>query len=140
MTTKARAAAVPTGARRAELLRKVIAKRQLPTPLNPCGPFLGSKGALFAKLGPIAGAGEQAALALIDLALALGRWPDCHRDRRAIDRARVEHADGNDARRRRRATTPVVLELLANAKQRVVIAGYQLDYGAVLFQLAARSE
>ena len=117
-----------------ELLRKVIAKRQLPTPLTLAGLSSIGKGALFAKLGPLAGAGEHAALALIDLSLALEDVPTGAAI--AVQSAVLAWSipDVTMLAGGVRATTPVVLELLASAKQRVVIAGYQLDYGAVLFQ------
>lgn len=117
-----------------ELLRKVIAKRQLPTPLTLAGLSSIGKGALFAKLGPLATAGEHAALALIDLALAAGDAPvgTVSTVQPAVLAWTVPDLTmlGGGIR----ATTPVVLELLASAKQRVVIAGYELNYGSVLFQ------
>src|SRR5690606_28858347 len=91
------------------------------------------KGALFSRLGPLAGAGEQAALAMIDLALAVS---DGHGAATTAAPAAVLAWTVPDVSLLAggvRATTPVVLELLASARQRVVIAGYEVDYGAVLF-------
>lgn len=117
-----------------ELLRKVIAKRQLPTPLTQAGLSSIGKGALFSKLGPLAGAGEQAALALIDLALALGDAPAGIAPAVQAPVLAWTVPDVTMLGGGIRATTAVVLELLASAKQRVVIAGYELNYGSVLFQ------
>jgi len=112
-------------------LRRVIARRQLPTPLSQAGLDSIGKGGLFARLGPLAAADEEIALALIDLALAAGeRW--AHHPPKSP--ALLTWTEPTVALGNIRATTPVLLELLGSAQKRVVLAGYEFDHGAVLFK------
>ena len=113
-----------------EFLRKAIVKRQLATPLSEAGLASLGKAALFAKLGPLAGTGEAAALALIELALASGEPVAAA----AAPRSSVlVLTDPKVALPNVRATTAVLLELLGAATERVLIAGYEFGHGAVLF-------
>lgn len=119
-----------------EWLRKAIARRQLPTPLTPASLQASGKGALFARLGPLAGAGEEAALAMLDLALAVAELGGTPVGGRAGGVAELAWTvpDVTLLQVGMRATTPVVLELLGGAQTSVVIAGYEFDHGAVIFQ------
>jgi hypothetical protein len=112
-----------------ELLRRAIEKRQIPTPITEMALQSLGKGKLHGRLGPLATAPREAALALIEMALATGDavapvsaaaslvWtgPEVH-----LSRARP--------------TSPMVRELLGAARQRVLVAGYEFDHGAVIFE------
>lgn len=116
-----------------EFLRKAIARRQVPTPLTLAALQSIGRGSLFARLGALAGASEDAALAMIDLALAAGdAGPAARAPAPAVLAWTVP--DGTLLHGGIRATTPVVLEMLGAAQERVLIAGYQFDHGAVIFQ------
>jgi phosphatidylserine/phosphatidylglycerophosphate/cardiolipin synthase-like enzyme len=113
-----------------EGLRKAITRRQVPTPLSSAGLESIGKRGLVSRLGPLMGAGEEVALALIELALA--QRPSAPVAAPAGLACTVPDPTllGSGVR----PTTPVLLELLGGAQKTVVIAGYELDYGAVLFQ------
>ncbi len=86
---------------------------------------------LHARLGPLAGASEEVALALLDLALAASAaGPPA----RPASTAKLVWT-GPDVRQSAcRSTTAVLLELLASAEKEVLIAGYEFDHGAVVFE------
>jgi phosphatidylserine/phosphatidylglycerophosphate/cardiolipin synthase-like enzyme len=113
-----------------EFLRKAIQKRQIPTPITEIALQSVGKGKLHARLGPLAAAPREAALALIELALGAGD---------AAPAAAPRTADlvwtGPDVHlSRARPTTLMVRELLGSARQRVLVAGYEFDHGAVIFE------
>ena len=113
-----------------EALRKAIAQRRLPMPLTQAGLGAIGRGALFAKLGPLAGASHEAALALIDLALAV-------REAGNAGPARPEAVlvwSGPEVKvSTARPTTAMLLELLGGAQTSVLISGYVFDHGRVIF-------
>jgi hypothetical protein len=114
-----------------EFLRKAIQKKQLPTPITAIALQSVGKGKLHARLGPLATAPREAALALIEMALGLedaGPAP-------AASAAAALVWTGPDVHlSRARPTRPMVLELLGSARQRVLVAGYEFDHGAVIFE------
>lgn len=114
-----------------EFLRKAIASHKLSTPLTEVALQAIGKGALFARLGPLAGANEEVALALLDLALAAGGAAAAPARKTAA--AGLVWTGPDVPHSPARSTTAVVLELLAQAQERVLVVGYELDFGAVLF-------
>lgn len=116
-----------------EFLRRAIARRQVPMPLTQVALQSLGKGSLFARLGPLAGTGENAALALIDLALAAGDV-QVALPTRAAAVPTWTIPDVTTLHTGVRATTPVVLEMLSAARDHVLIAGYEFDHGAVIFR------
>lgn len=115
-----------------EYLRNAIAKRLVPAPVTKAALMSKGKGALYARLGPLAETGEAASLALIDLALAVGPGPAASAARPAVLAWTLEEA--NLLQSGVRATTAVVLDLLAGARQHVLVAGYEFNHGGVIFQ------
>lgn len=113
-----------------EALRKAITRRQVPTPLTSAALESIGRGSLVRRLGPLLGAGEEAALALIDLALAQGPSAPA----RAPVQLALTVRDPALLHGGVRATTAVMLELLGAAQKSVVVAGYEFDHGAVIFQ------
>jgi hypothetical protein len=115
-----------------EFLRKAIQKRQLPTPITAIALQSVGKGKLHARLGPLAAAPHDAALALIEMALVIegaGATPAAATTAAALVwTGPVVHLS------RARPTTPMVLELFGAARQRVLVAGYEFDHGAVIFE------
>jgi len=115
-----------------EFLRKAIKRRQLSAPISEMDLSSVGRGALFARLGPLKSASEEAALALIELALA------------NADGGGTSNGGGGEAvlawtgpsvhLSSARPTTAVVLELLQRAQMKVLIAGYEFDHGSVLFE------
>jgi phosphatidylserine/phosphatidylglycerophosphate/cardiolipin synthase-like enzyme len=118
---------------RAELeqLYKAITRRQLATPLTEAGLASIGRSTLFARLGPLAGADEQVALALIELALARAEAPPVTPARSS---ALLTWTDPTVTLPNIRTTTAVLLELFGSAQKSVVIAGYEFDHGAVIFE------
>lgn len=116
-----------------EYLRNAIAKHLVPAPVTKAALMSKGKGALYARLGPLTETGQVASLALIDLALAIGSEPATPPAARpAVLAWTIE--DGTLLNRGVRATTAVVLDLLASAQQHVLIAGYEFNHGGVIFQ------
>lgn len=112
-----------------EFLRRAIQRRQLPTPITEIALQSVGKGKLYARLGPLAPAPRETALALIDLALAAAGDPA-----EPGPGASLVWTGPEVRGSRARPTTPVLLELFAGARQRVIVAGYEIDHGAVLFE------
>jgi hypothetical protein len=113
-----------------EFLRKAIGKGQLATPLTETGLDAIGKGKLYWKIGPLADAGREVALALLDLALAAGDAPAPATAKAA---ASLVWSGPAVSQSPSRPTTAVLLELLSSAKERVLVAGYEFDHGAVIF-------
>jgi phosphatidylserine/phosphatidylglycerophosphate/cardiolipin synthase-like enzyme len=113
---------------RAELesLRKLIAQKRVSMPLTQVGLDAIGKGKLWARLGPLAGADEVVALALIDLALAVEVAP-------ATSSATLVWSGPEVKPSAARSTSAVLLELLGSAREEVWIVGYEFDHGATLF-------
>lgn len=116
-----------------EFLRRAIARKQLPTPISQIALQSIGKGKLFGRLGALIGAPEPAALALIDAALGGGVAPAAET---GVERSTATLVwTGPDVHlTRARPTTAVLRELLGAARQHVLIAGYELNHGAVLFE------
>lgn len=112
-----------------EFLRRAIQRRQLPTPITEIALQSVGKGRLYARLGPLASAPREAALALVELALAAGEGAG----ERAGPEATLVWTGPEVRGSRARPTTPVLLELFGAARRRVIVAGYEIDHGAVLF-------
>jgi hypothetical protein len=112
-----------------ELLRRAIAKRQLAAPLTEIGLRSIGKDKLFPRLGVLANANEEFALALIDLALAVGEAPVAS----SRTPATLVWTAPDVHMSKARTTTAVLLELFASAHERVLVAGYEFDHGAALF-------
>lgn len=135
MSGAGEASALPLSAvTKAELesLRKAIAKRQVMTPLTAVGLTAIARGGLVTRIGPLLGLGTEAALAMIDLALAT-RGDGAAPGAQAVAAELVWTEPGAPAGASARTTTAAVLELLARAHEEVVIVGYEFDHGAVLF-------
>lgn len=114
-----------------ELLRRAITRRQIPTPISEIGLRSIGRERLFSKLGPLREAPEAAALALIDYALA-GGGAVAGGAPAAV--ASLVWTGPEVALAAARPTTAVLLELFGAAQQRVMIAGYEFDHGAVIFE------
>ena len=115
-----------------ELLRKGIQKRQLPTPITAVALQSVGKAQLHARLGPLATAPREAALALIEMALVA---EDAGSAPAAVTAAAALVWTGPDVHlSRARPTRPMVLELLGAARQHVLVAGFEFDHGAVIFE------
>jgi phosphatidylserine/phosphatidylglycerophosphate/cardiolipin synthase-like enzyme len=117
---------------RAELewLRRAIARRQVPTPLTDAALRSNGKDKLFARVGVLADANEDVALALIDLALAVGETAPAAAARAS---ATLVWTTPDVHLSKARSTTAVLLELFSSARERVLVAGYEFDHGAALF-------
>lgn len=117
---------------RAELewLRRAIARRQVPTPLTETALRSNGKDRLFSRLGVLVHANEDVALALIDLALALGERAPAEAPRAP---ATLVWTTPDVHLSKARSTTAVLLELFSGARERVLVAGYEFDHGAALF-------
>jgi hypothetical protein len=114
-----------------EFLRKAIQKRQISTPLTEVALRSAGKEKLYPRLGPLATAPREAALALIEMALGAGAGATPAPASAAaalVWTGPVVHLS------RARPTTPMVLELLGAARKRVLVAGYEFDHGAVIFE------
>jgi hypothetical protein len=114
-----------------EFLRRALKKRQLPSPITELSLHSIGKSTLFGKLGAIATANHEGALALIEMALAL------HGATVTPNLATVTPKlvwTGPDVfMSPARPTTVIVTELLHSARERVLIVGYEFDHGPVLF-------
>jgi phosphatidylserine/phosphatidylglycerophosphate/cardiolipin synthase-like enzyme len=130
-----------------EFLRRAIRRRQLPTPITELALQSVGKGKLYKRLGPLAGAEEAQALALIDAALgsalgsALGAAPgtgspagSSPSPTPAAPKPQLVWTGPEASFGAARPTTAVLLELLGQAQEQVIIAGYEIDHGAVLFE------
>ncbi len=113
-----------------EYLRKAIARKQVQTPLSKESLDSVGRGKMFARLGPLAGASEVVALALLDLALANGEATVAVIPKTA---ATLVWTGPEVNPSKARTTTAVLLELLGSAKERVLVVGYEFDHGAVIF-------
>ena len=114
-----------------EFLRKAIKRRQLPSPITELSLHSIGKSALFAKLGVIATANHDGAVALIEMALALdgtsvGSTPPAVSPKLVWTGPDVYMSPA-------RPTTVILTELLQSARERVLIVGYEFDHGSVLF-------
>jgi hypothetical protein len=114
-----------------EWLRKGIARRQIATPLSAAALAAAGKPALAAKLGALAGAGQDAAMAMIDLALAVEDGGGAGGPATAA--ATLVWSGPAVTPSSARATTAMVLELLGSATTEVLIVGYRFDHGKVIF-------
>lgn len=113
-----------------QFLQRAIKRNQIPTPISEMALNSLGRGGLFAKLGPLAGAPKDAALALLDFALAKptvggGGGPATSS---VVWTGPEVHLSPV------RPTTAAVLEVLQAARKSVLIAGYEFDHGAVLFE------
>ena len=114
-----------------EFLRKALKKRQLPSPITELSLHSIGKASLFAKLGAIATANQEAALALIEVLLALDgatATPSV-----VGEPPRLVWTGPDVYMSPARPTTVIVTELLQSARERVLIVGYEFDHGSVLF-------
>lgn len=114
-----------------EWLRKGIARRQIATPLSAAGLAAAGKPALAAKLGVLAGASQETAIAMIELALAVDEGGGAGGPPAAS--ATLVWSGPAVTPSSARATTAMVLELLGSATSEVLIVGYQFDHGKVVF-------
>ena len=114
-----------------EWLRKGIARRQIATPLSAAALAAAGKPALAGRLGALAGAGQDAAVAMIDLALAVEDGGGAGGPATAA--ATLVWSGPAVTPSSARATTAMVLELLGSAASEVLIVGYRFDHGKVIF-------
>lgn len=115
-----------------EFLRKAIKKRQLPSPITELSLHSIGKSGLFTKLGAIATANHEGALALIEMALALdgATAPPSF----SGEPPKLVWTGPDVYMSPARPTTVIVTELLQSARERVLIVGYEFDHGSVLFE------
>lgn len=112
-----------------EFLRKAIVQGTVSLPLSAVGLAAKGRSGLVGRLGPLLGASKEVALALIDLALASERTAESTPRSASL----LVWTGPNVTTSSARATTPVLLELLSLAQDRVLITGYTFDYGKVIF-------
>lgn len=110
-----------------EFLHKSIELGHLRAPITKLALEAMGRGKLFAKLGPLAEAPKKAALALLEMALATPAAV-------ASTAAPTLVLTGPKLHSKARPTRAMFLELLGKASESVLIAGYELDHGAVLFE------
>ncbi len=115
-----------------EFLRKAIKKRQIPTPITKLSLKSVGKEQLFERLGALAELDRDAALAAIEAALAGGS--DAEVPPPQSPAAQMVWTGPDVYMSEARKTTAIVLALLGSAQEEVVIAGYEFDYGRVLFE------
>lgn len=114
-----------------EWLRKGIARRQIATPLSAAALAAAGKPTLAARLGALAGVGQEAAVAMIELALAVEDGGGAGGPPAAP--ATLVWSGPAVTPTTARATTAMVLELLGSATSEVLIVGYRFDHGKVIF-------
>lgn len=116
------------GRKELEFLDKKIRKGLLKTPITEVALQSMGKAKLYARLGALIGAPREAALALIEMALA---EPPAHVAKASASLVWTgPTVNGSKAR----TTTSLIIELLGKARESVLIAGYEFNHGSILFE------
>ncbi|MEZ4404479.1 MAG: DISARM system phospholipase D-like protein DrmC [Kofleriaceae bacterium] len=110
-------------------LQRAITQRQVKVPLTAVALGAVGRAGLVGRLGPLLGAPAEAALAMIELALALDGAGGAAPAAAPVVTWTGPAVSPSSAR----STTAVLLEMLHGAQARVFIAGYAFDHGKVIF-------